>query len=137
MELFSNSIPHIPEHTIRDRTRIGNDWLWTQYVLVFEECEFRVYHYEYEELFNVINQQERDDCCEYFYNFDYALKRDTLAYTRLDIEEWVKETINDLLIWVDNYLDSDETPMDLKERITNLIKDNIKNLGTRVYQYYK
>ena len=143
MDIANNSIQHIPENMIRERTRIGNDWLWTQYVLAFEEWEFRVYNYEYEEYHNLDewDRQYREDCSHYFYNFDYVLNPTSLKYTRLDIEgwvgEWVKETINDLLVWVVTYLDSDETSMDLRERITRLIKDNVEKMGTLVYQYYK
>ena len=140
MEIISNSIPHIPEHVIRDRTRIGNDAYGLQFVLVFEGWEFRVYNYEYEEYYNIDEWERnyRDDCCNYFYNFDYVLKCDTLRYTRLDIDEWdVNETIADLIGWVGTYLDSDEVPMDLKERITHLIKAHINEMGLKVYAYYK
>lgn len=139
MEIISNSIPHIPLHPIRERTRIGNDAYGLQFVLAFEDGEFRVYNYEYEEYYNIDEWERdyRDDCCNYFYNFDYVLKRDTLRYTRLDLDEWVEKTINDLIAWVNTYLNRDEIPMDLNERIAHVIAYNLKDMGVKVYQYYK
>lgn len=131
IDLLWNDIAHIPEHMIRDRTRIGNDG-FTQFVLVFEDWEFRVYNYEYSEYYN-LSEDERnryEDCANYFYNFDYCLDVWSLAYTRLDME-----SRDDLIDYVREYLA--DWPRDAEERITKFFRDNIEKLGAKVYQYYK
>ena len=140
MAILSGSILHIPEHMIKDRTRIGNDGLWTQYVLAFEDNELRIYSYEYTEYNSDIDDSDienREDCSHYFYNFDFWLKRDSLKYARLNIEKWAELTIIDLLHWWEANLDEDCLPRDFKERIEKFIKDNFEKVGTLVYQYYK
>lgn len=138
IDLLWNAITHIPEHMIRDRTRIGDSEDWQQYVLVFEEWEFRLYNYEYADYYDIdeINREEREDCSNYFYNFDYCLKTNTLNYSRLDIDWDGREKARDELA---NYVAEciEEAPRDYRERITKLMIDNIKNVGERVYQYYK
>lgn len=136
IDLLWNCIAHIPEHMIRDRTRIGNDG-FTQFVLAFEDWEFRVYNYEYSDYGN-INAADRDnweDCAIYFNNFDFCLNPTTLAYTRLDIDWERKWMRDDLIDYVREYLA--DGPRDVEERITKFFRDNIKNLGAKVYQYYK
>lgn len=131
IDLIWNDIAHIPEHMIRDRARIGNDG-FTQFVLVFEDWEFRVYNYEFCEY---TNEDNWEDCSHYFYNFDFYLDTTTLAYTRLDIEWDREKTRNELIEYVREYLA--DWPRDAEERITNFFRDNIEKLGAKVYQYYK
>lgn len=132
MDLLWNAITHIPEHMIRDRTRIGNDSDDFQYVLAFEDWEFRVYQYQYDEYEDGNNWEE---CSHYFYQFDYWLNLNTLAYTRLDID-WERGGVRDELIaYAREYLT--DGPRDIEERITKFFNNNIKNLGAKVYQYYK
>ena len=135
IDLLWNAITHIPGHTIRDRTRIGNDNDGRQYVLVLEDWEFRVYMYEF--LDDAYHDEGFREMCDYFYNFEWYLNIDTLSYTRLDLDWWVEKAITDLTAYVLAYLDEEEIPRDLEGRITLFLKDNIKKLGTKVYQYYK
>lgn len=139
IDLMWNAINHIPGHIIRDRTRIGNDNDSFQYVLVFEDWEFRVYMYEFlDEAFDAghydIGFREAWD---YFDNFQWYLNIDTLSYTRLDLDWWVYQAITDLYSYVRRYFPEEETPRDLVERISTFIKTNLSRLGARVYQYYK
>lgn len=140
IDLLWNAINHIPEHIIRDRTRIGNDIDGFQYVLAFEDWEFRVYNYEF------LDELARDDypavfreADEYFYNFDWYANIDTLSYTRLDIDldADVGKIVNEIVSWVVVYLDAEETPTDLRTRISTFITTRLTELGTKVYQYYK
>ena len=140
MDLLWNAINHIPEHIIRDRTRIWNDNDGFQYVLAFEDWEFRVYNYEF------LDEFTRDDypdvfrqADEYFYNFDWYVNIDTLAYTRLDIDTDtdIREMVNEIVNWVVIYLDAEETPIDLRTKISTFITTRLTELGTKVYQYYK
>jgi len=132
IDLMWNAINHIPGHTIRDRTRIWNDNEDFQYVLAFEDWEFRVYQYEYSEYSDGDNWE---DCSHFFYNFDYCLNRATLAYTRLDIDWERGKTRDELIAYAREYLA--DGPRDVEERITKFFNNNIKNLGAKVYQYYK
>jgi hypothetical protein len=139
IDLLWNAVMHIPGHIIRERTRIGNDNDSFQYVLVFEDWEFRVYMYEFldeilEEIYNTENFRE---ACDYFYNFDWYLNINSLSYTRLDLDWWVEKAIRDLTSYVLTYLDEEEIPRDLEGRITLFFKYNIEKIGTKVYQYYK
>ena len=139
IDLLWNAINHIPGRIIRERTRIGNDNDSFQYVLVFEDWEFRVYMYEFldeilEEIYNTENFRE---ACDYFYNFDWYLNINSLSYTRLDLDWWVEKAIRDLTAYVLTYLDGEEIPRDLEGRITMFFKYNIEKIGTKVYQYYK
>ena len=136
IDLLWNDIAHIPEHMIRDRTRIGNDG-FTQFVLVFEDWEFRVYNYEYSEYYDLPEDERShyEDCANYFYNFDFCLDVWSLAYTRLDIEWERGRTRDELIDYVREYLA--DWPRDVEERITNFFRDNIGKLGAKVYQYYK
>ena len=137
IDLLWNDIAHIPEHMIRDRTRIGNDG-FTQFVLVFEGWEFRVYNYEYAEYLVDISEDERsryEDCANYFYDFSFYLDVWSLAYTRLDIEWDREKTRDDLIDYIREYLA--DGPRDAEERITKFLRDNIEKLDTKVYQYYK
>lgn len=135
IDLLWNCISHIPGHTIRDRTRIGNDNDSFQYVLVLEDWEFRVYNYEF--LDEAYHNEGFREACDYFYNFDWYLNIDTLSYTRLDLDWWVEKAIRDLTAYVLTYLDGEEIPRDLEGRITMFFKYNIEKIGTKVYQYYK
>ena len=133
MELLWNAITHIPGHIIRDRTRIGNDNDGRQYVLVLEDWELRVYMYEY--LDEAYHDEGFRATCDYFYDFSWYLNIDTLCYTRLDIDwEWGR-TRDELIDYVREYLT--DTPRDVEERIAIFFNNNIKNLGAKVYQYYK
>jgi hypothetical protein len=135
IDLMWNAINYIPGHIIRDRIRIGNDNDSFQYVLVLEDWEFRVYQYEF--LDEAYHNEGFREASDYFYNFDWYLNIDTLSYTRLDLDLWVEETIADLVAYVLTYLDREETPIHLKERISTFIKTRLSELGTKVYQYYK
>ncbi len=135
IDLMRNAINYIPGHIIRDRIRIGNDNDSFQYVLVFEDWEFRVYNYEF--LDEAYHNEGFREACDYFYNFDWYLNIDTLSYTKLDLWEWVEKAITDLVAYVLAYLDENETPRDLRERISKFIRTNFENLGAKVYQYYK
>lgn len=132
IDLMWNAINHIPGHIIRERTRIGNDNEGRQYVLVLEDWEFRVYQYEYSEY---SDRDNWEDCSHFFYNFDYCLNRATLAYTRLDID-WERGRARDELIaYAREYLT--DRPRDFEDRITLFFNKHIKELGAKVYQYYK
>ena len=139
IDLLWNAINHIPGHIIRDRTRIGNDNDSFQYVLVFEDWEFRVYMYEF--LDEAFDREHYDigfrEAWDYFDGFQWYLNIDTLSYTRLDLWEWVKKAIAELYTYVSTYLDEEETPIDLMTRISTFIKKNLVRLGAKVYQYYK
>lgn len=133
IDLLWNAINHIPGRIIRDRTRIGNDNEGRQYVLVFEDWEFRVYQYDY--LDDSYHDEGFRETCDFFYDFYWYLNIDTLAYTRLDIDwEWGK-TRDELIAYVNEYLP--DAPRDTGERITNFFEKYIKELGAKVYQYYK
>lgn len=134
IDLIWNDIAHIPEHMIRDRTRIGNDG-FTQFVLAFEDWEFRVYNYEYEDELPEDENARYEECGNYFYNFDYYLDVLSLAYTRLDIDWERGRTRDELISYVREYLA--DGPRDAEERITKFFRDNIEKLGAKVYQYYK
>lgn len=137
IDLLWNCIAHIPEHMIRDRTRIGNDNDGFQYVLALEDWEFRVYNYEYGDYMS-IDTADRDnweDCAIYFNNFDFCLNPTTLAYTRLDIDWERGRTRDELIEYVREYLT--DAPRDVEDRITIFFRNNIKTLGAKVYQYYK
>lgn len=133
IDLLWNAINHIPGHIIRDRTRIGNDNEGRQYVLVLEDWEFRVYMYDY--LGGAYHDEGFRATCDYFYDFCWYLNIDTLSYTRLDIdwERW--RTRDELIAYAREYLT--DGPRDIEERITKFFNNNIKNLGAKVYQYYK
>ena len=139
IDLMWNAINHIPGHIIRDRTRIGNDNDSFQYVLVFEDWEFRVYMYEF--LDEAFDREHYDigfrEACDYFYNFDWYLNIDTLSYTRLDLDWWAEQATTDLVAYVLAYLDENETPIDLRTRISRFITTHLEDLGAKVYQYYK
>jgi hypothetical protein len=135
IDLLWNAINHIPGHIIRERTRIGNDNDSFQYVLVFEDWEFRVYMYEF--LDDAYHDEGFREACDYFYNFDWYLNINSLSYTRLDLDWWVEKAIRDLTAYVLTYLDEEEIPRDLEGRITLFFKYNIEKIGTKVYQYYK
>lgn len=133
MDLLWNAIAHIPGHIIRERTRIGNDSEGFQYVLVLEDWEFRVYQYDF--LSDAYHNEGFRPADDYFYDFYWYLNIDTLSYTRLDIDwEWGR-TRDELIGYVREYLT--DTPRDLEERIYKFFNNNIKNLGAKVYQYYK
>ena len=139
IDLLWNAINHIPGRIIRERTRIGNDNDSFQYVLVFEDWEFRVYMYEFldeilEEIYNTENFRE---ACDYFYNFDWYLNINSLSYTRLDLDWWAEQATTDLVAYVLAYLDEDEIPTDLRTRISRFITTHLEDLGAKVYQYYK
>lgn len=137
IDLLWNAIPHIPERMIRDRTRIGNDNDSFQYVLVFEDWEFRVYMYDFlDETYNDGDGNFRE-ACDYFYNFDWYVNIDTLSYTRLDLDWWAEQTITDLVAYVLAYLDEDGIPTGLRARISAFITTHLTELGAKVYQYYK
>lgn len=133
IDLLWNAIAHIPGHIIRERARIGDDSEGFQYVLVFEDWEFRVYQYDF--LDEAYHDEGFRETCDYFYDFCWYLNIDTLSYTRLDIdwERW--RTRDELIDYVKEYLT--RCPRDVEERITNFFNNNIKNLGAKVYQYYK
>lgn len=135
IDLLWNCIQHIPGHIIRDRTRIGNDNDSFQYVLVLEDWEFRVYNYEF--LDEAYHDEGFREACDYFDNFSWYLNIDTLSYTRLDLDWWAEQAINDLVAYVLTYLDEEETPRDLRTRISIFIDTNLTKLGAKVYQYYK
>lgn len=135
IDLMWNAINHIPERMIRDRTRIWNDNDSFQYVLTLEDWEFRVYMYEF--LDNAYHDEGFREAWDYFYNFDWYLNIDTLSYTRLDLDLWVDLAIAELYTYVSTYLDEEETPRDLRERISTFIRNNFERLGAKVYQYYK
>lgn len=132
IDLLWNAITHIPERMIRDRTRIGNDSEGFQYVLVFEDWEFRVYQYQYNEYEDGNNWEE---CSHYFYNFDYWLNLNTLAYTRLDIDWERGRTRDELIAYAREYLT--DRSRDFEDRIRGFFKKYINELGAKVYQYYK
>ena len=133
IDLLWNAITHIPGHIIRDRTRIGDDNEGRQYVLALEDWEFRVYQYEFlDEAYHNEGFRPADD---YFYDFSWYLNIDTLSYTRLDIDwEWGK-TRDELIDYVREYLR--DIPRDIEDGIAIFFFNNIKNLGAKVYQYYK
>ena len=137
IDLLWNAITHIPGHIIRERTRIGNDNDSFQYVLVREDWEFRVYIYEFldEILEEVYNTENFRETCDYFYNFFWYLNINTLSYTRLDISWERGRTRDELIDYVREYLT--DAPRDFEERITKFFLNNIKELGAKVYQYYK
>lgn len=135
IDLLWNAINHIPGHIIRDRTRIGNDNDSFQYVLVLEDWEFRVYNYEF--LDDAYHDEGFREACDYFYNFDWYVNIDTLAYTRLDIDTDIRGMVNEIINWIVVYLDAEETPIDLRTRISTFITTHLTELGTKVYQYYK
>ena len=135
IDLLWNAINHIPGNIIRDRTRIGNDSDSFQYVLVLEDWEFRVYMYEF--LDYAYHDEGFREACDYFYNFEWYLNIDTLSYTRLDLDWWVAKAIGDLIVYVLTFLNREEIPWDLEGRITAFIKAHLKELGAKVYQYYK
>lgn len=133
IDLLWNAINHIPGHIIRDRTRIGNDNEGRQYVLVLEDWEFRVYMYDY--LSEAYHNEGFRETCDYFYDFCWYLNIDTLSYTRLDIDWERGKTRDELIDYVREYLT--DAPRDVEERIAIFFKNNIKNVGAKVYQYYK
>jgi len=133
IDLLWNAITHIPGHIIRDRTRIGNDNEGRQYVLVLEDWEFRVYMYDY--LSEAYHDEGFRETCDYFYDFCWYLNIDTLSYTRLDIDWERGKTRDELIAYAREYLT--DGPRDFEERITKFFNNNIKNLGAKVYQYYK
>lgn len=137
IDLLWNAITHIPGHIIRDRTRIGNDNDSFQYVLVREDWEFRVYMYEFldEILEEVYNTENFRETCDYFYDFFWYLNINTLSYTRLDLDWERGKTRDGLIDYVREYLT--DSPRDFEERITKFFSNNIKDLGAKVYQYYK
>lgn len=132
IDLLWNAINHIPGHIIRDRTRIGDDNDSFQYALAFEDWEFRVYMYEFSE--TVYNTEDFREACDYFYNFGWYLNLNSLCYTRLDLDWWMKKAIADLIAYALTFLNS---PRDLEERISTFIGTYFAKLGARVYQYYK
>lgn len=133
IDLLWNAINHIPGHIIRDRTRIGNDNDSFQYVLVLEDWEFRVYQYDY--LDNAYHDEGFRPADDYFYNFFWYLNINTLAYTRLDINWERGRTRDELIAYAREYFT--DRPRDFEDRITLFFNKHIKNLGTKVYQYYK
>ena len=133
IDLLWNAISHIPGHIIRDRTRIGNDNESFQYVLVLEDWEFRVYQYDF--LSDAYHNEGFRPVDDYFYDFSWYLNIDTLAYTRLDIDWERGRTRDELIEYVREYLT--DAPRDVEDRITIFFRNNIKNLGAKVYQYYK
>lgn len=135
IDLLWNAINYIPGHTIRDRVRIGNDNDSFQYVLVLEDWEFRVYMYEF--LDEAYHDEGFREACDYFYNFEWYLNINSLSYTRLDLDWWVEKAITDLVAYVLTFLDEEETPIDLRTRISTFITTHLTELGAKVYQYYK
>ena len=133
IDLLWNCIQHIPGHIIRDRTRIGNDNDSFQYVLVLEDWEFRVYNYEF--LDEAYHDEGFREACDYFDNFSWYLNIDTLSYTRLDIDWERGRTRDELIAYAREYLT--DGPRDIEERTFKFFNNNIKNLGAKVYQYYK
>lgn len=133
MDLLWNAITHIPGRIIRERTRIGDDNEGFQYVLVFEDWQFRVYQYDY--LDNAYHDEGFRPADDYFYDFCWYLNINTLAYTRLDIDWERGRTRDELIAYVREYFT--RTPRDFEERITLFFSNNIEKIGAKVYQYYK